>query len=116
MTGRESGLQHSVSMFFYLSALGKAYPEWTISLLHRWARMPEHVSGSLERFLHRVKQLGRDSYRILVVTNQKHAAERLVELLRMMKSQPCTAQIDGKLQMGVCLVTTQPRRALSSPP
>lgn len=92
----------------YLSVLGKRVPGMdNIPATSLGMRMPEHVGGSLERFLHRVKQLRRDSYRILVVTNHTERAERLVELLRDDEIPAVySADVDGNLQMGACLVTT----------
>lgn len=92
----------------YLSVLGKrtqgmdGVPSSSLGL-----RLPEHVNGSLERFLQKAKQLRGESYRMLVVTSHRERADRLVELLRD-EDIPASFSptVDHNLQMGSCLVTT----------
>ena len=92
----------------YLSVLGKRTPGMDgVPSTSLGLRLPEHMNGSIERFLHKAKQLRRDSYRVLVVTGHRERADRLVELLQ---DEEIPAQfspdVDHNLQMGSCLVTT----------
>ncbi|NLM53835.1 MAG: transcription-repair coupling factor [Firmicutes bacterium] len=101
-----ASLQHH--KLLYLSVLGKRIPGMDgVPSTSLGLRLPEHLNGSIDRFLQRVDQLRRDSYRVLVVTGHRERADRLVELLR---DDEIPAQfspaVEHNIQMGGCLVTT----------
>ncbi|HHT74049.1 MAG TPA: transcription-repair coupling factor [Firmicutes bacterium] len=92
----------------HLAVLGKRTPGMDgVPATSLGLRLPEHMNGSLDRFLQKAKQLRKDSYRMLVVTGHQERADRLVELLRG-EDIPAffSPEVDHNLQMGSCLVTT----------
>jgi len=67
----------------YLAVLGKRVAGMeSLSSTSVNFRMPEHFGGSIERMLHRMKQLRKDQYRVLLLVSSKERGQRLLELLR----------------------------------
>ncbi|HHU62228.1 MAG TPA: transcription-repair coupling factor [Natronincola sp.] len=92
----------------YLSVLGKrvsgmeAVNSNALSL-----RMPEHLGGSIERMLKRIKQLRKDHYRILILTSTDRHGKRILEILRDDEIPAVYVdELKNELQVGNCVITT----------
>ena len=91
----------------YLAVLGKRVTGMeSLSSISVNLRMPEHFGGSIERMLHRIKQLRKDLYRILCLVSSREKGERLLELLHDDDIPAVYVdQLHRELQIGSCVIT-----------